>query len=368
MRSIVYVFTLSLFFATATSLDFDQVATFVGTFPGYPATGDLFGQAISISDANSVQIGAPGADPYYLFDDGAVYLFGKKRGVWGTAQSPIYGPAALDLLASTMIISRGEWLFIGAPGTPLNNSYVKDFAGSVLVYRKVFGQWISWQTLSNPLGPVNGAGNFFGANVAYDGGDWLAVGGFGTFNAWFYLYNHESNQWGLFQTITIPLNPFGAPGYVFVAIDGCNAFVGEPVPQFQTFNSKVYALVLGDEWVITQTLQGFNNPGAYGVGDFFGEFMSISGRWATISAPYDSQISPVAGAVYILFQGFDNQWSITQKVFSDAPSALFGFGVIVHGNLIVVGDCGRTVGSNIFQGAGLPFQLFGETGSAVVIN
>src|SRR5579885_2838320 len=319
------------------AFDFDLVAQLQGTLSGDPINGDLFGQAVAINSFSNAIIGAPSASPNGLDQAGATYFFSSDwSDDWQQSQNPYPGQAPFDLVASPLIVSRGDWLFVSAPGTPLNDSNPqdKDFSGAVLVFRRSFGQWNLVQTIYNPLG-LAGAGSFFGANIAYDGGSWFVVGGFNVQNAWFYSFNPRTELWELANIVTPP-NPSGIPGYVFVSISGNYAAIGQPVPLLQTFNSNVYTYKLNHSsktWSLTQTLSGINNPISfkYGTGDYFGEFISMSGEWLAISAPYDNQLGDITGAVYLFKLINGEVWEFQQKLFSDKPSALFGFGVAISG-------------------------------------
>lgn len=359
--NIISLLIFLTFIVGVISIDYKLIAQLQGTIPGDPTNGDLYGQAVAISSRLRAIIGAPSASPPNLDQAGALYFYEEQCENWEESQVPDVGPTAFDLESNPLIVSRDEWLFVAAAGTPLNNSYVKDFSGCVLVYRLILGKWVKVQELCNPLGPQYGAGSFFSSNLAFDGKEWLVVGGFVVNNAWFYKLNHRTKLWELKWTVTPP-NRTGAPGYIFVSISNGKALIGEPVPQFQTFDSNVYAYSLTNkitgEWSLTQTISGIGNiiSPQYGLGDYLGEFISMDGNWAAISAPYDSENGTLTGAVYLLHLEHNN-WIHKQKIFSDKPSALFGFGLAIQGSDLTIGDCGRTVNNNIFQGAGVGYNL-----------
>lgn len=353
--------------------NFDFVSAFNGTIPGDPIVGDLYGAGLTYS-SSTFMVGAQGASPTingkFMDQAGAVYFYRLINNEWQQSQIPFTMSVTYDLLSSTVITSCGDWLFVAAPGTPLNqsNSYDKDFSGAILVFQRYHDQWIFVQTLYNPLGIQLGANTFFGFNVGCnDDGEWMIVGGAAISSAYLYKLNFLTNKWVYMQNVTFPraLVPPGnspmliTPGYIFVAIDGDTVMVGQSVPPLQSFNSVVYVYTrIGEKWIYTQTIQGINNPISNNIGDFFGEFIDIDNDWAIISAPRDSEIAFLAGAVYF-FHRENGFWILKQKVFSDRPSTAFGFGIGINDNIVVIGDSGRTVNGDIFRGAGIVYERIG---------
>jgi len=353
---LIFVCVISSIPASFARLRFQLVEELTGRGGGDPEYGDLFGSTACYNPAGStVMIGAPDGSTSLLPDDGAVYFFQAQR------EQIFRGIGSFDSLSSTKAASRGDWSFVPDYGTPLDAAITaKDFSGALQVYQyQPRHGWVNTQTIYNPLGASQCPACFFGANIAYDGGEYLVVGAFFATMAWFYKLDSRLNppQWYLAQTVDIPA-PYG-PGYIFPAISGTHTLISVPSAIQAPTNGQVVAFeLIGGTWTLVQTISGYNNPiTAYNVGDFFGEFLSISGNHAVITAPLDSQIDGAAGAVY--FAKFSNgQWDLTQKVFSDRPSALFGFGAAIQGDLAVISDSGRTVGNNLFQGAGIVYQQY----------
>src|SRR5208337_3059302 len=350
-------------------IEFDVLSELQGSLPGDPTgLGDQFGVFSTIGGPNSVVVGAPLVSSGEFVDNGAAYFFSPSYGDWVQSQTPFTGVGSFDQVSELLATARGDWLVVSCTGTPLfqNNPAYKDFSGAVCVFHREAGTWVLRQNITNPLGSVDGQFSFFGANVNFDGQEWIVVGGLAVSNAWFYHLNCETNLFELSQTVTPPAIPVAPIGYVFVSIsrDGI-ALIGQPFVKGQSSNSATYVYTLNEHtglWSNVQTLQGFNNPinPLFNTADQFGEFTSINGKWAVIGAPYDGQLGGVQGAAYVYrWQG--QQYQNKQKLFSDQPTTLFGFTVAVSGNLILVSDSPRIVNGKPFQGAVLAFQLMGNT-------
>jgi FG-GAP repeat len=337
------------------------IEEFEGTFPGSTAFGDAFGITLSVNK-NFFIIGSPGASPNGAEEAGAVYFFRKNAlGKWVESQFPFIIPTAFNHLSFDRLVTRGYWLFVAAPGTPLT-SPTKDYSGAILVYKYSKEGWRQSQTISNPQGSISGAGEGFGTYLNYAGGNWLIVGGRNNKTVYFYKLNKQSDLWELAQFVNVPDSPNS--GTIFVSIDECHALISSVEDSFPTTeNGKVYAYRLKDGiWTFVQTLEGDSPPSIYGTGDSFGRCTALEKNWAIIGAPTDNQISDLAGAVY--FYHFDEkkkEWSQKQKEFSDLPSVFFGLELAAYKEFAVIGDPGRSVflpdgTKNIFQGVGVLYK------------
>lgn len=331
-------------------------AQLTSEFPGDPVSGDLFGIPLALN-GTELFAGAIRATVNSEESAGASFFYKENNNDWVQSQSVFTVPHSFNAVSGSQIVSHGNWLFVPVTGTPRDVSGLenKDKAGSIAVFKKSNGTWNLVQYLENPLGPVAGAGNEFGLNLDYTGGDWLIVAGGHVSTAYLFKLNHQSNLW---EYSNQALQPGTQIGNMFVAIGGDYVFVQKAMDFSEIDNQLVYVYKRNNNnvWSYLQTLQGFNNPiypGSFG--DLFGAPMHIdidSGN-AVITAPGDS-VSPEAlltGAVYFLKLKQNGTWNIIQKVISDQPSLLFGFANIINGKRAVLGDPGRTIGSNPFQGA-----------------
>lgn len=271
------------------------------------------------------------------------------------------GSNSFNILAGTNIASEREWLFVPETGTPLDVSTTtreqKLRSGGVNAYRRRGGEWVFDQRISNPNGEVQSQNHTeLGLHLSYtsSGGGWLLTGGGITDEAWWFSRDARSGKWVPRQKVTTP-SKFN----LIVAIDDVWAFVQIPLDFSDPYNLNQKVLVYkrsGGQWNLHQTLQGFDNEGEnYGpFGDLFGSPMSIKGRDAIIGAPGDNQNRPsavgLAGAAYFLRLKND-RWVVTQKVYSDQATFLYGFGNCIGDDIAVIADTGRTVDGQIGRGA-----------------
>ena|ERR1700722_8662919 len=338
------------------------VEEFEGTLPGSNAFGDAFGISLSVNKKFFI-IGSPGASPSGTQEAGALYFFQKNAlGKWIESQSPFTIPTADNHLSFARIVTKGYWLFVAAPGTPLTSPSPKDKAGAILVFKYSKDGWHQSQTISNPQGAVAGADDRFGTYLNYAGGDWLIVGGENSKTVYFYKLDKQSNLWELAQYLDVPGSQNS--GSIFVSINEDHALISSVEDNFPTTeNGQVYAYKLKEDiWTYVQTLEGNSPVSTYNTGDSFGRCTALAKNWAIIGAPTDNQISDLAGAVYFYY--FDEkkkEWIQKQKEFSDLPSVFFGLGLAAYEDFAVIGDPGRSVflpdgTKNIFQGVGVVYK------------
>lgn len=370
---------------------FTLEAELSGVFPGDTIfnDGDLFGVPLALYK-DDLLIGAlystvpgPGfCDDVPQIHAGASYFFRRNPvGQWLESQDVFVYPFAWNQISGTVLAAGKDcdgnvWLFIPATGTPLDVSGIydpntgqvpnKDKSGKITVWkRSQNGKWNFTQFISNPDGPVVGAGNEFGLNLDYTGGDDMIVGG-GIISKAYIYHRGCDNHWRLAQNI------FSGPikGNLIVAIGGDYAFVQVPIdfsqqPIQANQQVNVYLKVCCTRWCFLQTLQGFD-LGPVPFSDLFGSPMHIDierGN-AIIAAPGDGDPNDpnllFSGAAYFLkLQG--GLWNIIQKVRPDVPTlfGLFGFGNAINDNLAVIGNPGQTVGSNATQGVVQVYQFDG---------
>ncbi len=351
---------------------YEVQAEFTGTptLTSPPPNADEFGVTVAIPNDELVVVGAPGATPDGLPQAGAVYFFDRDGNTWSPSQTPYTNPNAGNLVADVVIAARDQWLFVPANGTPLNqpNPQLKDYSGAILVFQlnEENNEYQLVQTIFNPDGTIDDS--FFGFNLSYNGGDWMVAGGVNVSKAYFFKLNSWTNQWEFKQSVSVIGNTM-TTGYVFPCIFGTHALISQVIPSIPNAqsNGAVFAYELdGTQWNYTQTLAGIDTEFSitYTCYDAYGEFIAISGYNAMVSAPQDTDTAPgshqVAGAVYF-YSLHNGQWQLNAKVLSDQPSTLFGFGLAIDGDTAVIGDCGRKVNHNIYQGALKVYQKQGNT-------
>jgi hypothetical protein len=143
----------------------------------------------------------------------------------------------------------------------------------------------------------------------------------------------------------------GADDDVFgccVSIDGDYAIVGAPHDDNNGENSgSAYILKNnGTSWIEEQKLTASDGAGE----DLFGYYVSISGDYAIVGAPYDDDKGEMSGSAYI-FKNTGSSWIEEQKFTASdgAESDLFGF-VSINGEYAIIGapyddDMGSNTGS-----------------------
>lgn len=332
--------------------NFEVVAELAGQFPGDSLLGDSFGGSL-ILNKNELIIGAVFSTVQSMPDAGATYFYKpNKEGVWTQFQNVFTLPFSFNEISGGALASKDEWLFVPAPGTPLDVSDTtdqKDRSGSLLIFKKIKDEWALVQTLLNPKGTVNGSQELFGLNVDYSGGDWVVVSGSNISEAYLYKFDKSSGLWNLKQTIETGT----FKGNIIASINGKYAFIQKPIDFNNVTNQTVlvYKRNKYDVWIQTQILEGFDNPVAPGsFGDLFGSPSIIRDKDAIIGAPGDSKFGLSSGASYFLRLS-KGKWKITQKVYSDQPTVFFGVGNTLRGKTAIIGDPGRVVGNNQYQGA-----------------
>ena len=401
--SLIAALSLIAFATAGNATGFNSIQTLSqgGVFPVNGLAGDAFGQVVTFNN-DFLFVSSPGSQPNNKSIAGAVFVYQWHGGEYEPTQVITTGGTG-DHLGMLQILSGGEWLMLGAIGTPLGpqiNDAISDqnFKGAVLIYRLGSnGQWQQVQILdsSTPglqqLSMIGGGGipvrltpqgANFGLRMALDADrGWLfvsalyqdAVTAMNAGQVFAFRFDKSSGTWVLAQTFTNPdgfsvNDAFGAA----VAVKGRYAMIGNG-SVFQgphSGNSAVYVYRFeGGAWNYVQRLAGTQttvtplffpqfDPNPFGVGDAFGNAIALDKDDMIITAPLESPNVPASvfnGAAYFYrreqMQG-QEQWVLKQRVESDDPNSLtFGvFSVALDGPTAVIGDIGWT-GSTMLQGA-----------------
>lgn len=262
----------------------------------FEGTEKQFGTACAIA-GDTILISAQSENP-------TCYIFSKDKKKWQkSAQS-------VPVNVNSTLSAQNEWAFVPA-------------ADGITVYKRQADEYIKTQVLASA-----------GSICAYDGAEWLLA--VDTKISFFRLIN---DQWSQVQTLTLP----DAQKIKTACIKNTHALIAE--------SGSVHAFKLVDrDWKHVQTLKSSTNAE-----DLFGHAVALTHDWALVAAPLDSERQSGAGACY--FYRFEkNQWVEKQKVFSDQPSALFGFDLSMYGNMAVIGDPCRPFAESPFQGAAIVFK------------
>ena len=222
--------------------------------PADGAVGDRFGYSLKMS-ADTLIVGAPGADAGIESRAGAVYVYTHNASGW-ELQARLLAPVpAHDAGFGLSVAVKGETALVGAgTGVPFGDGH-----GAAYVFTRNGGTW-SWQATLTPEWP-NTVPSSFGQSVALSSDQSLAMVG----------------------------TPYGTSG--------------SPMP------GTVYVFArTGAEWTPASPLYGSPPPEQFPVMDQFGLSMAWSGDELVVGAPGDGDggaayLVPFADSVFI--SGFD---------------------------------------------------------------
>jgi hypothetical protein len=389
-----------------------------GVFPVNGLAGDAFGQVVAFNK-EFLFVSSPGSQPNNKSIAGAVFVYRWDGAQYEQTQTITTGGTG-DHLGMLQILADGDWLALGAIGTPLGpqlNDTIADqnFNGAVLIYRlDAGGQWQQTQILDSSTPGLQGLsaiesggipvllteqGANLGLRMAMNvERGWLLVSalyqaGVDGQNAkvinagkvYAFRLDRASGTWQFAQSFTNPDGSAANDGFgAAVAVKGRYAMIGNgPVAQgpHPKANSAVYVYRLGEgSWEYVQRLTGSQsdltpfffpqmNPDKISIGDSFGNAIALDGDTAVITAPLESREVPGAvftGAAYFFRlkrNSSDERWVLTQRVESDDPNSLtFGvFNVALAGTTAVIGDIGWTGPVATFQGAAHVYRRSANT-------
>jgi hypothetical protein len=314
-----------------------------------------FGERVAVS-GNTIAVGA-------TIDNsarGKVYLFYRDNGTWFLYQTlTSNAPTPGDRYGNDLDIS-GNTLVVGA--------FLDDNqGGSAFVYdQDAFG---FWRLNTKIQSPDTAAGDFFGTSVAIDG-DTIVVGipadDFGsTDRGTIAVFTRTNNIWTqrtkFSASDTAGNNYFGE----YVDIDNGTILVGA----YGQLNNSIRpgaAYIFtgsGSAWVQQARLDGPDS----GADDRFGSRVVLRGDVAVIGSTLsDIPGASDSGAAYV-FARLNNQWTFRTKITAfDARSGdIFGAGLEIDGNNVLVGAGGRQEGINAQQGAVYSIPLTYQCNSLV---
>ena len=324
--------------------------------PSNRGAGDEFGYSVAI-DGNTVVIGAHQEDSgstsvnstpnENAANAGAAYIFVRSGTAWSqTAYLKASNAGAGDDFGHSVTVS-GDTVVVGAPledstyvENPANNS--NPDSGAVYVF--VRGTpWTQQAFLKS--GSDNSASSQFGVVVSVSG-DTLAI-------AWPYfangslvnVYQRFGSAWVLLKFLE---GPFNSVTSVAASSDGTivvgDHLVGlndQGLAQWESGSAHVF-IRSGFDWNLQQTLLPSNGES----GDWFGFTVAISGETVVVGAIHEDGAAgnqntngfPDSGAAYV-FARNGATWSQLDYLKASNVEAgdLFGLGIAVSGNTIVVG-------------------------------
>jgi hypothetical protein len=241
-----------------------------------------------------------------------------------------------------------------------------DDQGSAYVFERNQGGVDNWGQVKKLIASDGSMNDYFGASAAING-DTAIIGANGDEirnnreqgSAYIFERNKGgANNWGQAKKLIASdggeIDRFGGS----VAIDGDTAIVGAPDINFQR----------GAVYIFDRNKGGSNNWGqakkltASDAHDdsYFGESVAIYGDTAIVGANYMTGANLALGAVYVFERnkGGANNWGRVKKLAASDGNGgdEFGNSVAIYGNVAIVGEHNRFIGSNFYQGVAYIFE------------
>jgi hypothetical protein len=326
--------------------------------------GDDFGYTVAIS-GDTVVIGAPWADVSGHADQGAVYVFVKPAGGWGTmtqtAKITATDGAAGDHFGWSVGVS-GDTIVVGSPAAATAGGAGQ---GAAYAFSRAGGVWGQAKKLYASDG---GLGAMFGYAVAISGTTALVGAEDATVNGnpsqgEAYIYDLP-NLTGPVVTETIR---FSAPdGYSWTHFGNAVAISGDTAVVGAIGASTVNASWTGAAYVFVKPDTGWSdliggaklsNLGAKS-NDNIGASVAISGSTIVVGATQHG--SSGFGAAYLFTQPaggwIDCSPTVTLSASDISYVADFGASVGISGDSVIVGAPNVKVGTQSNQGAAYVFD------------
>jgi hypothetical protein len=330
----------------------------------YSTSGnDYFGRSVAIS-GNYAIVGAWYEDDAGGTQSGKAYIFDVATGtLLHTLGNPnAYGTSADDWFGLSVSIS-GNYAIVGArledeaSGSNSGKAYIFDVATGTLLH-----------TLDNPNAYGTVIEDNFGWSVAIYG-NYAIVGSMDTDSTGHplaqsgkaYIFNATTGS--LVHTLNNP-NAYGSSDYDYfgssLAISGNYAIVGASGEGDASGNSSGKAYIFD---VATGTLlHTLDNPNPYGSSSYdnFGNYVSISGNYAIVSAYGEDEASGnSSGKAYIydattgsLLHTLDNP-----NAYGTVGDDNFGYSVSISGNYAIIGAFREDEGAGDNSGKAYIYQL-----------
>jgi hypothetical protein len=333
---------------------------------------DNFGSSVAIN-GNYAVVGATDSNNKFFGGQWTeatcgVYLFEKDKGGignWGLVKQLEPTRYQYDRYGYSLSVG-GDYIAVGAPRYPSNNTAPNDYPGAVFLFQKDFGGSNNWGQLKMITSLFLANGDGFGASVSIND-DNLLIGASGeghdvSENNFIlgagaaYLFEKNfggNNNWGQKQKVTAPVRyeyqNFGSS----VAINGNNLIVGAPNERYDVNNSN-YVNLAGAAYIFKKnSVNGLwtniKKVTAETRSEFkcFGFSVGISGNNAVVGNGleyYDrtGNSYPTSwGSAWVFSKdknGFE-AWGQTQEISAQYryPEDHFGYSVAISGKYILAG-------------------------------
>ncbi|MDX2042758.1 MAG: putative Ig domain-containing protein [Acidobacteriota bacterium] len=334
------------------------------------AASDRFGWAVAV-DGDTIVVGAWQDDVGVKSDQGSAYIFSRNQGGannWGEVKKLMASDGVANDLFGVTVALDGDIVVVGASADAVG---ANNFQGSTYVFSRNQGGANNWGEVKKMTASDGAAGDHFGNALTVDG-DTVVIGayfddvGANGLQGSAYVFSRNqggANNWGEVKKLTASDGAaYDNFGYA-VALDGDTIVVGAWVDDVGA------NLGQGSAYVFSRNQGGANNWGEIkkltasdGVaGDLFGISVAVDGDTIVIGAYFDDVgANTEQGSAYVFSrnQGGVNNWGEVKKLTASDGTAndLFGRGVAVDGDTIVVGAHFDDVGANADQGSAYVFS------------
>lgn len=296
--------------------------------------GERFGHRVDI-DQQRLVVGSD-ISANAVTNNSFVYIFELINGNWLFTQKLTEGSNQSQFGSSVNL--NGNYLVVGATSYP----FCCNKTGAVFLYEYLNGSWERQRTIV-PASESNSSR--FGSSVVITDSQ-ILVGanrhqGGAVNSGSVFWYTNENNNGVENDFISIEnhgyLNNFG----ISIKLDGKTLMSGAPDRFFNPeLPGSVYVFNKNNlSWIQSQKLVASDAT----TGDYFGHAISLEGDRALISAPKDFVINAEESGVIYYFKLIDGQWHEQQIIIPSDPKVgdLFGFSIILQGDLAVVGAPGH---------------------------
>ena len=295
------------------------------------APGDNLGHSVAISGDTAI-VGAQRNDGTGS-DSGSAYVFTRSAGVWTQQAKLTASDAAAGDEFGTFVFISDDTAIVGAT---LNDDGGSN-SGAAYVFTRSGSVWTQQAKLTASDAAQD---DRFGGNVSISG-DTAIIGAFGNDDGGAdsgsaYIFTRSGGVWT--QQAKLTASDAAAGDYFgnFVSISGDTAIAGAyPDDDAGSNSGSAYIFTrTGATW----TQQAKLTASDAAAGDEFGVYVSISGDTAIVGAFRDDDGGSNSGSAYI-FARNGSTWTQQAKLtaFDAAANDEFGIGVSISGNTAAVG-------------------------------
>lgn len=308
------------------------------------AEADLYGVSVAV-DGNTAVVGALGAAVAGDDDRGAVYVLVRNGTSWSQQAKLVASDGQAGDHFGTSVAISGSTVVVGAEA---GDGAAADQGAAYVFVRS----GTTWSQQAKVTASDGASFDGFGQSVALSGDS--AVVGSPVANA-AYVFARSGTAW----SEQAELSAAGADGFgISVAVDGGSALVG-------ALNTNAGQ---GAAYVFTRTGASWSQQAQLTASDglpddLFGNSVSLAGDTAAIGATTsDIEDEDAQGAAYVFVRS-GATWSQQAKLTATDGAAgdFLAWSVALSGDTVLAGARGKTVGTNVEQGAA---YVFGRTGTA----